>query len=263
MRDAIVTVCSKSYAPLLDLWASCLKEITDLPIFVLTLDGFSPEMPSNIETIPIISAGNPFQDGTPEHACAEKMRLFLHLPSEVERILFIDVDVWVLHPFWLTNGCGFTEDALMMCPDLFVGYKEKMNDEFQPFDESFRMKLNSDGSYFYFNTGVFFATRSRHAIFFEHVLSTWHDYVLKLGRFPSIFDQNIFNYCLIAAGVDVVPMAVTNNCLRQYGAQIQASGALTLEGAPVNAYHFNGGDASIKYSRWIEMYEKLGTLNDD
>lgn len=258
MSNAIVTICNRDYGPLLDLWISSLRPLTSLPLYVLTINDFVPVTRSNIIVLPINPSGNPFPPHLPDHVCAEKLRLFEHLPPEISRVLFLDVDVWVLHPFWNIDGCfGGSRSELVMCPDLFVGYKERMNDEFQPYDPGFQMRFNSDGSYCYYNTGVFFASRRTHAQWFSRFLETWRDYVIRMARYPSIFDQNIFNYCLIRYSIEVQPLSVLNNCLRQYEPQIESLRLLTLNAQPVNAYHFNGGDARMKHARWLEMRARL------
>lgn len=255
---AIVTVCNANYSLLLSYWSVAIRKVTNLPIFVLCLNGHVPMEQSNLKLIKTDSAGNPFPENLPDHACAEKVRVFEHLPQAVEQILFLDLDLLVMYPFW-EKGDLFEESRtkLVMCPDLFVGYKEKMEVEFQPYDSLFRMKFNPDGSYFYFNTGVFFASRSAHQQLFRIFLETWQGYVDKLSMYPSIFDQNIFNYCLIKYGVDVLQMPLLNNCLRQYEKQAIVGGKITLNGQVVNAYHFNGGDSVKKLERWREMVQKL------
>lgn len=259
MSNAIVTICSRNYEPLLDLWISSLRPLTSLPLYVLATHDFVPATPSSVIVLPINPSGNPFPSDLPDHVCAEKLRIFEHLPHDVSRVLFIDVDVWVFQPFWCIHGLFDLENALCMCPDLFVGYKERMNDEFQPYDPCFEMQFNSDGSYRYYNTGVFFALRSVHASWFSKFLETWYDYVTQMARYPSIFDQNIFNYCLIKYGIKVQPMPVLNNCLRQYESRIDGAG-LTLNGQLINAYHFNGGDARTKHARWLELRAKLESV---
>ncbi len=258
MSDAIVTICSPNYSPLLNLWISALKPLTSIPLYVLTTHNFVPTTQSGVSVISVDPSGNPFPSTTPDHVCAEKLRLFKHLPQEVTRILFLDVDIWVLRPFWHFDG-GFdgSRDVLSMCPDLFVGYKEKMNNEFQPFDPSFQMRYNSDGTYHYFNTGAFFASRDAHASLFSKFLETWDDYITRMPSYPSIFDQNVINYCLIKYGVEVQPMSLHNNCLCDYEPEIRRDGSLMLNGQPVNAYHFNGDDAQTKYSRWLNMEANL------
>lgn len=235
-----------------------IRKATNLPIFILCLNGYLPSRQTGLNFVQADPAGNPFPKELPDHACAEKMRVFEHLPQTVEQILFIDLDVLVIHPFW-DDGDYFKKSRrrLVMCPDLFVGYKEKMETEFQPYDPSFRMKFNADGSYFYFNTGVFFASRQTHGPWFRQFLDVWKDYVAKLSMYPSIFDQNIFNYCLIRYTLEVFQMSVLNNCLRQYETQKIVDECILLNGQTVNAYHFNGGDSTKKFERWCDMVHRL------
>lgn len=255
---AIVTVCNANYSPLLSYWSVAVRKVTDLPIFVLCLNGHVPMEQSNLKLIKTDSVGNPFPENLPDHACAEKVRVFEHLPQEVEQILFLDLDLLVMYPFWRNNDLfEKSRTKLVMCPDLFVGYKEKMEAEFRLYDPLFRMKFNPDGSYFYFNTGVFFASRSAHQQLFRLFLEIWKNYVERMSTYPSIFDQNIFNYCLIRYGVNVFQMPVLNNCLRQYEKQEIVDGKIMLNGQIVNSYHFNGGDSSKKLERWQEMVQKL------
>lgn len=263
MKKAIVTICNKDYAQLLGLWISALKNLTDLPLVVLCLGDFNPDKIDGVIFIKVNDDGNPFPQDLPDHACAEKLRLFQHLPIDILEILFIDVDVFVLRPFWESeNLFSISTHKLAICPDLFVGYKEKMESEFCSYDQSFRMKFNPDGSYFYFNTGVFFASHQKHATWFSRFLSVWADYVSCMARYPSIFDQNVFNYCLIRYGIEVYPLSILNNCLRQYEEQTISNGNILLNGKPVNAYHFNGGDGQRKSERWVEMVRKMEETYD-
>ena len=191
----------------------------------------------------------------------EKVRVFDHLPREISEILFLDADVMVLKDFWSDQSYfSACRQSFIASPDLFVGYKEKMEDEFRIYDPSFRMRFFPDGKYRYFNTGVFFASREKHSGLFTKTIDLWADYVHKTGRYPSVFDQNVINYALIRFNVEVTPMSVQNNCLRQYP-KIVTSGRVFLDGLEVNAVHFNGGDAETKLSRWIEFEKELSNPN--
>ena len=255
---AIVTICNQGYSELLEYWLGALRKVSDLPVFFICLDGFSPSLPDNAVRIMPNSTTNPFPVNTPDHACAEKLRIFEHLPSYISQVLFIDIDVLVKHPFWESEDYfSISEKMIAICPDLFVGYKEKMESEFKPFDPSFKMKFKADSSYFYFNTGVFYVSRAAHAEWFSIFLKTWADYVKVIGKYPSIFDQNIFNYCLIKHNLSVHQMPVVNNCLRQYEKLTIQDGELLLDGNIVNAYHFNGGDGKKKMERWKDMQSKI------
>ncbi|MFA5031013.1 MAG: hypothetical protein WC495_05505 [Patescibacteria group bacterium] len=262
MKPTIVTICNASYAGLLEPWLAAIRRLTDLPVAVLCLNGFTPELKLPCNVIKVSEEGNPFSEDLPDHACAEKLRIFDHLP-EVNHVLFIDVDVLILRAFWeLEAYFSISEHNLVLTPDLFVGYKEKMEEEFQPFDPSFRMRYTNDGGFFYFNTGVFFASREAHALWFRRFFATWEDYLSKTGKRPSIFDQNIINYCLIRFNLPVHSMPVTNNCLRQYEAFTVEGGHPFLNGEQVNAYHFNGGDAAKKLNRWMDLLHRLGIHHD-
>jgi len=264
VKRSIVTICNEDYAPLLKYWSTAVQRVTDLPIFVLCLNGFTPSENENLRFIQVNPRGNPFPKNLPDHACAEKMRLFEHLPHEIAQILFLDLDVLVINSFWDDGHFfGMSRYQLVMCPDLFVGYKEKIEAEFQPYDSSFQMKFNPDGSYFYFNTGVFFASRQAHESWFHQFLNTWSDYVAKQSMYPSIFDQNVFNYCLIRYGLSVHQMSVLNNCLRQYEKQMVKDGRILLNGQTINAYHFNGGNSAKKLERWQKMLSQMGGTHDN
>lgn len=255
--NAIVTICNGAFSGLIDPWYSQLRKITSMPIFVLCLNGFMPKKRNGLQTISVDPDGNPFAPDLPDFACAEKLRLFQHLPENITSALFLDLDLLVLRNFWdEKNYFDESQQRLIICPDTFVGYKEKMEDEFQPFDPNFRMKFNSDGSYFYFNTGVFFASRALHGKFFPEFLSIWKKYVESQGKLPSVFDQNLVNYCLIKYQLDVLQLPLHSNCLRQYGAEIKDK-QLMLNDELVNVYHFNGGDSIIKRARWMELLQQL------
>lgn len=260
---ALVSICNFSYSKLLRLWYSAIRKMSDIQIYVILLNEFVPENISGINFISANPGGNPFSPELPDHACAEKLRFFRHLPQEINSVFFLDIDVLALQNFWdNTEYFEASKRYLVMCPDQFVGYKEKMEEEFRLFDPAFRMKFNLDGSYFYFNTGVFFANRKLHEKLFSQILDVWQKYVSSQGRMPSIFDQNIINYCLIKYGVNVLAMPIQNNCLRQYGAVIQ-NGKLILNGKSVKTYHFNGGDGEIKYSRWMDLLDRLEVQNEN
>lgn len=255
--QVIVTICTQNYQALFDLWMARIRRVTDLPVVVLALAGTTIQEKDGLEVVRVSNSGNPFPRELPDHACAEKLRLFHHLPAKVSQVLFLDIDLLVINDFW--TGHGWFEKSLgafVACPDLFVGYKERMEAEFQPFDPAFRMKYFPNGDFFYFNTGVFFASRRAHAEFFNQALRVWADYVRVVGRYPSIFDQNVFNYALISFGMDAEAMPVVNNCLRQYPSE-RCGGRLRLDGRDVNAYHFNGGDAVTKFNRWLAFERSL------
>ncbi|TRZ51975.1 hypothetical protein D4S03_04195 [bacterium] len=256
--QTIVTVCNKDYQTLLPLWLGEVRLVTAMPVTVLALAGTETNSISDCTVIPIDPAGNPFPADMSDHACAEKLRIFHHLPKDVEEVLFLDIDVMVLNDFWTgANYLRSSRRSFIAAPDLFVGYKEKLEAEFQPFDPEFRMKYFSNGQYFYFNTGAFFASRTAHSRLFAESLKVWSEYVSLTGKYPSIFDQNVFNYCLIRFGVNVIPMPIQNNCLRQYN-PVWVGGRLQLQGKTVNAYHFNGGNAEVKLRRWQELNQHLG-----
>ncbi len=259
--DMIVTICNTGYAGLLGPWLLAIRGLTKLPISVLCLNGFTPNSSLDCQTIEVSASGNPFPSDLPDHACAEKLRLFEHLP-EADRVLFLDLDVLVLRNFWDQNPFfNLCEGSMVIVPDLFVGYKEKMEEEFRPYDPEFRMRRTSDGGYHYFNTGVFFASRNSHANWFHHFLIVWRDYIAVTGNRPSIFDQNMINYCLTRYQLPVTTMPTTHNCLRQYEKQTVSAGKLWLNGQEVCAYHFNGGDGIKKLERWQSMLAELVVNN--
>lgn len=255
---AIVTVCDKGYSGLLPHWLEAIRNLTRIPVYVLALEDSGIGKHVGCSIVSVSSSGNPFPRNFPDHACAEKQRIFMHLPQEVTHVLFLDVDVLALRNFWDDSEYfADSEQAFVACKDLFVGYKEKMEEEFRPFNLYFRMKFFEDGSYHYFNTGVFFASRVAHESLFSDAFSIWKKYVKQTGKFPSIFDQNVFNYCLIAFNVPVLPMPVHNNCLRQYEKRME-KGCLFLEdNREVNAFHFNGGDAELKLKRWNTLLREM------
>lgn len=254
---AIVSVCNQGYLGLLPEWLSCIRRVSSLPVFVLALPGTEVPDTPGCHIVPINSEGNPFPSELPDHACAEKLRIFKFLPPDVTEILFLDLDVIALNNFW--DGSGYFEASLsswVACPDLFVGYKEKMEAEFHPFDPEFRMTYLWNGWYHYFNTGVFFASRAAHADLFDRVVETWAAYVRQVGDYPKCFDQNMFNYCLIAWGIPVTIMPIHNNCIRQYPT-VMHDGHLFLDGQEVNVMHFNGSAGEKKLMRWREFMQAL------
>ena len=254
--NALATICTESYAPLASLWLERMKRLTELPVFIVSVGDWKCSL-RGAAIIPAEKSTNPFQPDTPDHACAEKLRVFRYLPEEVNELLFVDVDIMVINRFWTDELFASSRTRLAMVPDHFVGYKEKMEDEFRPFDPSFQMKFLATGEYSYFNTGIFFASRQAHELHFGQCLEVWCSYVKTLGRLPSIFDQNIFNYYLISRNVEALPLPLQNNCLRQYP-YILCGKQLWLDNLLVNALHFNGGDGKIKLERWRQLEELLG-----
>lgn len=204
------------------------------------------------------SNGNPFSINSYEYVCAEKLRIFEHIPQNINRVLFIDLDVFVLNNFWARHDYFKKCDRfLIITPDISVGYKEKLNDEFKQFDSNFAIKHFPNGNYYYFNTGVFFASRKKHSQFFHNVLDTWNKFFKFSGKHPSIFDQNVFNYCLNKSPIPVITMPLQNNCLRQYCVS-NIDGKIYLDKKIVMAMHFNGGDrVSIKLKRWKEFEKNV------
>lgn len=254
---SIVTICNKSYSILLPYWLDKIRAITDLPVQVLVFNDVEKNLSLKCSYQEINTDGNPFPNDKPDFACFEKMRIFKHLPKDINEILFIDIDAMVLNDFW-TKESYFekSRESWMGCKDFFVGYKEKMEEEFQIYDPDFKMKYYDDGTFFYFNTGVFFASREKHEELFNKFTGTWIDYVTKTGKYPSIFDQNMFNYCFIRYDTQIIPMPTENNCIRQYNPEIK-DGRLYLKDKLVNVMHFNGGEAEIKLNRWKELAGKL------
>lgn len=253
---AIVTICNQPYAPLATYWLRRIQKTTDLPVFIIRIGDWEADLPG-VAWIPTEPSTNPFPPDMPDHACAEKLRVFRYLPREVSEVLFIDVDIMVFNRFWEERHFELAHTHLLMVPDRFVGYKEKMEEEFCPFDPSFRMKFLPSGEYSYFNTGVFFASRSAHESHFEECLKVWRSYVSTTGRLPSIFDQNLFNYYLISRNLAVLPLPLQNNCLRQYS-HVVHNGRLFLDDLPVDAFHLNGGEVEVKLIRWEDMERMLG-----
>lgn len=267
--QAIVTLCNKSYIKLFPKWLNAVNKYSNLPMYLLVsndVDISQEQIVSwgklNCHIIQMNKKGNYFPEDSSEHACAEKLRLFKHLPAYITKILFIDVDILILDNFWDKDNYFERSDIdIMLCQDLFVGYKEKMEEEFKPFDPDFKMKFFPDQTYFYFNTGVFFASRQSHANMFEDILLTWQNYVKQTGKYPSVFDQNVFNYFLIKHDIPVGKIPIQNNCIRQYDPWIYNS-QMFLEGEKVAGFHFNGGDADIKLSRWNILEKYLESKND-
>lgn len=259
MKRAIVTICDEGFGPLLSRWISAVKKVSDLPMIALCLDGFRPD--HNIDGLMLITVnpnGNPFQTDI-AHVYAEKLRIFQHIPKFVSEILFLDLDVLLLERFWKTRDYfDMSKEKLVICPDLFVGYKEKMGDEFQAYDQTFHMQFNPDRSYFYFNTGVFFASREIHAKWFEKFLDIWIDYVRVIKKHPLLYDQHLINYGLTKYGLAVHQMSILNNCLRQYEIQNVRDGNILLNEKKIRAYHFNGGDCEKKVGRWVNMLKNMG-----
>lgn len=256
---AIITICNKGYEALLPLWVDRMLSLTKTPIYILLLDSdITKFRDAECNYVYVWNEWNPFPKGWPDHACAEKLRIFQHIPSDINEVLFLDLDILLINNFWdKSNYFSLSETNFIACLDLFVGYKEKMEAEFWEFDPGFKMKYLPDGNYHYFNTGVFFANRNTHFGLFATFLSDWEKYVQLTWHFPSIFDQNMINYCLIRYEIQTIALPLQNNCLRQYEKSFE-NNIYIMNGLPINALHFNGWTAELKVSRWHEALVSLG-----
>src|SRR3989344_3575970 len=123
--NALVTVCTESYAPLTLLWLQRMKKLTRLPIFLVCVSRWRHDF-TDATVILAEASTNPFPQDTPGHACAEKLRVFRYLPKKIDHILFVDVDIMVINSFWDDGLFASSRAQLMIVPDHFVGYKEKM-----------------------------------------------------------------------------------------------------------------------------------------
>lgn len=253
---AIVTLCDGCYQPLLPLWLTRLRILTELPVYIIALPGFSATVHDLCQIVRVDHTANPMPSGSWEYGLAEKLLVFEHLPTEVTEILFLDVDVLVLGDFWSTGHFEQCTHSLVICQDFFVGYKEHLEQQFAVFDPSFQMGFYPDGTYRYYNSGVFFASRALHAREFRNCLEVGRAFIQRVGSPPPLFDQSLLNYWIVKTELAVTVMPIENNCLRHYSPAIQ-EGKMVLGGKKVNAYHFNGGTPTIKHTRWLQVENLL------
>lgn len=257
-NKAILTICNKWYEILISLWVDRMLLLTKTPIYIFLLDSdILKHRENECNYIYVWKEWNPFPVDLPDHACAEKLRIFQHIPNNINEILFVDLDILVINNFWDNSDYfSMSENNFIACLDLFVWYKEKMEYEFWEFDPNFKMKYLSDGNYHYFNTGVFFANRNTHAELFKMFLSDWVKYVQFTWKYPSIFDQNLINYCLIKYKTQTNILPLENNYLRQYEKTFE-NNVYVSKKSIINALHFNWWTSELKASRWNEIIESL------
>ncbi|WP_145915444.1 hypothetical protein [Geobacter anodireducens] len=193
--------------------------------------------------------------------CATKLAVWRYLDTSVNNALIVDADVVFLRQ---------TEDSILninlgqnmqfaAAIDRYVGYKEKIGEEFSWIKQNWVPRY-VNGERLYVNTGIIFASRKVRR-FFENVLSLWKHYIRMIGNNPSIWDQNIFNYCLDIGtygcsweNVNVLP--VEYNYLKEYDACVELDEHGLLKGDNyIKALHFNGGTLLQKYTRASKLHQ--------
>lgn len=261
----IVTCATKEYRLLLPLFIRTITEIYDISIVIVTLsedeealreyvDAFNLPRNVKIHALPPIAL---LPQDAATQGCALKLRVWDVLPPSTYRCLFLDVDIVLV-----TDICKQINPEILMSSgiiavrDEYIGYKEKMAEEFAPLGHPWVPHFDADGNRLYCNTGLLISSR-HHALFFAHVLRLWSHFVDHTGNNPSIWDQNIFNYCLDLPSAhspctwrDMVVLNPQFNALKEYPIYIDLDRGVTcLKEQPVYALHFNGGNLVAKYAR--------------
>jgi hypothetical protein len=171
----------------------------------------------------------------------------------ISAVLLTDVDVMVLRDFWTApQYFHHSHSHIVASPDLYVGYKEQMEEEFRPYDATFRLRRVAGDGWWYFNTGVLFISRKCHSEFLASCVTTWLDFISLTGKAPRLWDQHIFNYRITRDRIAILPLSPCNNCLRQYPFVLSQCGP-SLHGEYCGALHFNGGEPQVKHERWLAM----------
>ncbi len=187
--------------------------------------------------------------------CARKLLVWDFLPPIFTHSIFIDVDTVVVGNLFeeLENVLNIS-DQLLLARDCYVGFKEKMGDEFAPLEREWRPHFDKNNVRKYCNTGLI-VSRREDSVFFQEVLAEWSKFIELTGKSPSIWDQNIFNYCLDVGSFskcwkDVFILDERFNALKEYEIFVDLdSSMISLAGEPVLLMHFNGGDLLTKIAR--------------
>lgn len=194
-------------------------------------------------------------DDSAIQGCARKLLVWDFLPQEFTHSIFLDVDTVVVGNLFeeLVNVLDISE-RLLLARDSYIGFKEKMEEEFAPLKREWRATFDSNGVRKYCNTGLIVSSR-RDSLFFQEVLREWGKFIELTGESPSIWDQNIFNYCLDVNSFsknwnDVLILDERFNALKEYEIFVDLDNSMiSLAGKPVLLMHFNGGDILMKIAR--------------
>lgn len=270
---SIVTVATGRYLFLAPYFIrSIRKREKSLPIFLIV----GPEEIQRAEQLlelsncssGVICLGIPRIERLPDdeatQGCARKLVVWDVLPDKFSHAIFLDIDTVVIGQLFdeIVKILNIT-DRLLLARDNYVGFKEKMEEEFAVLDRRWIPGFDGDGKRKYCNTGLMVSKRED-CVFFEEVLLEWSRFVELTGTNPSIWDQNIFNYCLDVGSFsrswrDVLILDERFNALKEYEVCIDLDRSMiSLSGQSPLLLHFNGGDLLTKIARRaksIQLFE--------
>lgn len=214
--------------------------------------------------LPDIS-GLPNDDAT--QACASKLSIWKYLPRSVTHTIFLDIDTVMIGPL-VSNllECLDTTGMMIAARDAYVGFKENMESEFDVLGRAWKPKFDLEGKRKYVNTGLLASSRIHHE-FLSEVLQEWIRFYQIADKNPSIWDQNIFNYCLDIGEFsmnwnDVLILGEHYNALKEYEIFVDLDlSMVSLAGKQTRLLHFNGGDLLTKFARRAKSIQVLGCFD--
>ncbi|MCU1284111.1 MAG: hypothetical protein JWO13_461 [Acidobacteriales bacterium] len=269
MKKIITTAVTSNYMLLLPtFWHFCREYGGVSALRLLTLDSERHLLAAYLESTGLADDmelfAMPVYQNIPldmaSQSCALKLRIWEAMPDAKQHI-FIDVDMLMLT--WPSEFLETGSSKLFASRDGYIGFKEKMKDEFAFLNEDWSPCFDAEGRK-YANTGLLISNPS-HALFFANVLHKWAEFFRKSGKPPSIWDQNVFNYCLDLGrfglswnGVQLLDASF--NSLKEYPNYVNLDlGYLSLNGEAVKLLHFNGGSPLLKYCRRARALSAMRT----
>lgn len=261
---SITTVATGKYLALVPFFIKSVREWTnEIPIYLFVNPG---EVQNAVKLLRISKCEHKvicvgvlplsyLPDDPAIQGCARKLLVWDFLPPTFTHSIFIDVDTVVVGNLFeeLENVLN-KSDQLLLARDCYVGFKEKMVEEFAPLEREWQPHFDKNDVRKYCNTGLI-VSRPEDSIFFREILAEWSKFIELTGKSPSIWDQNIFNYCLDVSSFnkswdDVFILDERFNALKEYEIFVDLDKSMiSLAGNPVLLMHFNGGDLLTKIAR--------------
>lgn len=275
---AFVTVCLGSHLVMAPLFVrSVRKYYKHIPMYLLTRESDIQTIKSLLnlagleqEVICVAIADIPglyMEDAT--QACARKLSFWGALPPKVLRVALIDIDAVLLGDLLGEIGVDRLKSSKMcLVRDSYIGFKEIMGKEFSVLERSWEPIYDALNRRKYCNTGLVISSR-HHQIFFDEVIDMWREFTKRVGTNPSIWDQNVFNYCLDLGQFhstwnEVEILDEHYNTLKEYRIELNLDrGFLLLDNSPVLLLHFNGGDTITKYARRAKVIQVMPVTNEE
>lgn len=263
VTNAIAVPIVGRHFVLLPLFLQSLLRVTSLEVFLLTDPGCRGRLTEllgawNLDDKVQVVESRPIE-GVPDDAasqgCALKLVCWEFLPAVIQNVIILDSDVVVLQDF-ISDVLNpvVQHSRLVLARDSYVGFKERMGDDFAILGEPWQPSFDEQGRRLYCNTGLIGATRS-HRTFFLEVLDTWRRIVALKQCNPPLWDQGVLNFCLdvgryLCRWSDVEVLDERFNALKEYDIVLNLdSSQVSLDDQAVTMLHFNGGDIITKYAR--------------